>query len=352
MTRHVVTSSQVFHLWAHQAQSDARNGTGSVFFEGATVYSYRRGWPLATIHKRRKGVLVLTNSDRYSVTTSQHQNDANRAASHLQQIAVPYPTLDAGANSHEGNLKHFADEMAAALARAGRKLKTYAINYELDTARRFHAQFAEYAKFFGIRRKLKFPEDLATAAAERSKRINDPDPVRDAARFRARQKREERKRAALQQDYDTYTAAVAVYNAQNPEQFWRDTGGYPPAPYLSWKLSRKLRNAGFVLPERVDGYGYNERVLLRVHHDEIVTSKGARIPLSHAARLWRLIASVRASGRPYIRNGHTEHAGAFAVDRIDADGTLTAGCHTIMYDELRRLAVSLYLAPVAETVQS
>ena len=48
-------------------------------------------------------------------------------------------------------------------------------------------------------------------------------------------------------------------------------------------------------------------------------------------------------GEPYQHNGHAEHAGQFRIDRIDVDGTLHAGCHTIKFDELERMARTLGL---------
>lgn len=36
MTKHVVNSDQVMHLWAHQAQDNARNSKDSVSFDGKT----------------------------------------------------------------------------------------------------------------------------------------------------------------------------------------------------------------------------------------------------------------------------------------------------------------------------
>ena len=84
--------------------------------------------------------------------------------------------------------------------------------------------------------------------------------------------------------------------------------------------------------------------LLRVRGDQIETSQGARIPLDHAPRIWRLVSACVSTGREYKRNGHTEHAGEYAIDSISAVGELRAGCHTISYAELQKLARSLQLA--------
>ena len=34
--RHVFPNREIPHLWAHQTQDEARNGTGSFYFRGAT----------------------------------------------------------------------------------------------------------------------------------------------------------------------------------------------------------------------------------------------------------------------------------------------------------------------------
>jgi hypothetical protein len=84
-------------------------------------------------------------------------------------------------------------------------------------------------------------------------------------------------------------------------------------------------------------------VLLRVSGDQIESSLGARIPLEHAPRIWKLIQACRSTGRTYAKNGHTEHAGPYAIDSVSAEGELRAGCHTIPYAELELLARTLGL---------
>ena len=84
MAKHVMTNNEVAHAWFHQYEElgHGRNGTGSFYFEGPTIYSYGRHFPVATIvelpepltnGKRR---IVLRNTDNYSITTSQHKSDA------------------------------------------------------------------------------------------------------------------------------------------------------------------------------------------------------------------------------------------------------------------------------------
>jgi len=44
---------------------------------------------------------------------------------------------------------------------------------------------------------------------------------------------------------------------------------------------------------------------------------------------------------PYQTNGHTIHLGHYTLDRIDADGTVKAGCHIIPFEEVEYIAGQL-----------
>ena len=366
--REVYPTGEIPHKWAHATQPQARNPQGNLYFRGDTIYSYRDSWPLARIYRKRgAALLVLLNSETASVTTSGHQRAVDRAGSHMPSVSVPYVVPDWGrkAPDHDKNLAHFAGIMSDSLAKANRAMQERTVLYLRGSAIDARTDWQKYAAFFGIRRKV--PADNSTAwqgAVDRAKVIETPDPVRDAKRFKAQERRKTAKRAELQAAYDAHCEAVRVYNAAVIEahstapvdatQVWRDTGRYPAAfdpciealyPRLSWKLQRKVA-AVFDLPEVARRYGDRDGpVLLRVNGEQIETSQGARIPLDHAPRIWRFVKAVIARGEAYQRNGHTEHAGEFAIDRIEADGTMKAGCHVIPYAEIERMARTLGYIP-------
>jgi hypothetical protein len=77
--------------------------------------------------------------------------------------------------------------------------------------------------------------------------------------------------------------------------------------------------------------------MLRVDGDEVLTSWGARFPVSHAKRALAFVRKVRESGEAYVRNGHTSHLGHYTIDRIEPDGTVKAGCHVISWEEIARI---------------
>jgi len=319
--RHVHPTEQVIHLWAHQSQSDARNPSGNVFFEGPTIYSYGRHFLMGRIHKTRRGTLVLLNSGGYSKTTGKHKGWVAGAVRHMDRVNVP--EVNPGGNTdHAKNLAHFAKIMTDNLAKAQRAMQARTVAGYSGTAAQAHNNWANYARFFGIRRKApKWPAQAWEAAAARATCIETPDPVRDAKRYKVQQARQ--------------AATLARFEAKR--EAWRNPG-MDRAGLSEYRMTRQERGQARALP-----------CMLRVNGDELETSQGARIPLDHAPRLWALIQRARV-GRTYQANGHSEHAGQFKVDSIDHYGTLKAGCHTIEFAELERMARTLgYLdAPGAE----
>ena len=341
--RHVFPTGEIPHLWAHQVQADARNHQDNLFFEGPTIYSYRHSWPLAHLcTRKKKGVLVLTNSDKYGPTTSRHQWIVNAACSHLDNIPVPNP-LAGQYNRHKDNLVYFQEEISKLHDQATRVLSAHAVEWRKEHANTLHEQERKYRAYFGIRTKQPATPDFKPLI-ERARAIESPDPIRDAPRFRTKEKREkanEKRAEKFRADYLAKIAEAKTHYADNIEK-WRSGADvnvlYSP-PYLSFKAPSWQKNAvKEIITIRVD-----PPTMLRIKDQEIETSHGATIPLSHTPRLWKLIRHVMQSGTPYQRNGHTEHAGHYPIDRIEPDGTLTIGCHVITFDEIQRIANQLGL---------
>ena len=94
---------------------------------------------------------------------------------------------------------------------------------------------------------------------------------------------------------------------------------------------------------------YDVPVMLRIDGDEVVTSRGARFPASHAKRALAFVRRVRESGQAYVRNGHTIHLGPYALDRIEPDGTVRAGCHVVSWEEIERISPFLDSVPASAT---
>lgn len=75
MKRHF-DNREVCHVWAQQNQSEGYGSKKNIFFEGRTIYSYGRHFPMATFINPD---LIMINSDSYSVSTTRHQSYVYRA---------------------------------------------------------------------------------------------------------------------------------------------------------------------------------------------------------------------------------------------------------------------------------
>jgi hypothetical protein len=303
----VVTNSMVAHLWANQSQPEAQNSGRSFYFVGKTVYSYGSHFPVAHITdtwtEGGPGIghrVVLFNSDRYSITTSAHQSLARRAlSSRFVTIDVPDPVAGSDAD-HIANLEHLTEQGSSFVKRA-KRARTNADWYAKEAEERVK-EFNVYKLAFFPTCSLMatIPEDLAGIVELKMERVKAQQE--HAAQLQAMREAEEREKAL----------------AYVPE--WLAGG------------SRVLIGA-HLLPVYL-------RSKIREGEEIVETSKGAEVPYSHARRVWSSVLGVLSTGAPYQRNGHTIHAGRFTVDAIDADGTLRAGCHTILLDEMRRFAAA------------
>lgn len=104
----------------------------------------------------------------------------------------------------------------------------------------------------------------------------------------------------------------------------------------AWQAGASLHAMGASRLSDPDG-----GALLRIEGDgdgaELVTSHGARVPLSHAIKAFRFVKLIREQGGQWSRNGRTVRVGHYQLDSIDPDG-FNAGCHRINWPEIERVA--------------
>lgn len=329
--RHVMPSSMVAHVWAQREQDSARTASHNMYFEGDTIYSYGRHFPIARwiTNKAGQRAVLFTTRD-YSVTTSGHKSDV-RVALHGLHVPIFY-VENPEASPRElkaGFEKAIADSMACARAARGLALQHY------EVAREIARKANELFKFMGQRFRVKVPS-VAESTLEKW--------VEAAARHEQQQRERERKRVARWAEARERHAAQTVLDkeqAQEREAAWLrgENVQYPNWPY----------------------YGESRDTLLRVYGDQVQTSRGASIPVEHAKRVWPLILRCKQNGTTYERGDSDTVArligwgggepldevslrvGHFTIDSIDADGTLGAGCHTIKFDQIEKIARELGL---------
>lgn len=298
--RHVFPNCEIPHLWAHQTQHEARNGTGSFYFRGATIYSYGSHSPIATHVIGSQGQPgILFTSEKNSVTTSQHMSMVNRA------IPPDVPLFTAPCQhfgfseaedkyQHEKNLHHYICEVAEHLATCVRARSSYNKEYHHERAVELRKEALCYATFF----------DLPDPAIEI---IPDVDSEQLAS-IKAREAKASAKKAA---ETKRKAEEERVRWAQTAEQ-WRK-GEYHH--YLPYDLP----------------------TMLRIEGHEVVTSRGARFPIVHAKRGLALVRAVIATGEDWRRNGQSCRLGYYQLDWIEANGTVHAGCHIVPWEEIERI---------------
>jgi hypothetical protein len=312
--RHVFPTSEIPHLWFHQTQSSAWS-QGNVFFEGDTIYSYGEHFPIARHVRTGRKTAVLFTTRHYSVTTSGHCSSVRQAIpSGTIVFDVPNVKASWGEIDHPANLAHFVSESQEALGKARRARSSG--TWELRSAFAYRETAKQYAKFFRVPcptfdflPKGKELKALNAQIAERAERHKASQAL---AAQREAERRAERHR-------------IEMLDFAEKSALWREGN---PNVRLPWGAD----------------------TLLRINGDEVETSRGARVPVSHAKRGLAFVRRVVASGQEYVRNGHTLHLGHYAIDRIETDGTLHAGCHVIKYPEIEALAPALEALVIAGSV--
>ena len=289
--RKVVTNSEVPHLWAHKAQPEARNSTGSLFFDGPTIYSYGTHFPIAThVTNCRGEVAVLFTTRDYSVTTSGHKSSVTRSIPRgMRVFHVDLSGLDRWSGfKPAGQVASYNERIKTYERKAVRVRSESSRNYELSQAASLHAEALAFVAFY----------DLSESVVELT---TDLETLKTAVR-------EESKRKAA-----TERERKLKLQAEYAEQ-----------------IKRWLAGESVYFPQGLD-------TILRVKDGEVETSRGARFPVEHAKRGLLLVESVRQSGEPWVTNGHTCYLGPYKIDRIDSNGTVHAGCHVVKYSAIETI---------------
>lgn len=192
--------------------------------------------------------------------------------------------------------------------------------------------------------------DAAPGLVERARRIHaravaiaaELEPVRDEYRSQA-----ERERAAARQAEREREARFRTMSDDDLRAAF-ESGELRPRESVLWSLTRQSGPLLRAVAPEVSA--------CTVTGGTLETSEGATVPLRHAFRVFQFVAACRAERKTWtpgcgfgparIRVGH------FTLDRIDSTGDFVAGCHSIKWPEVERLARGLGVAdclvPVAE----
>lgn len=295
------TNGMVAHVWAQQTEDSGSNSNESFYFIKDTIYSYGSHFPIAKFIQKS---VILFNSDKYSITTSQHQS-LTRHAIPYHCIVIEVPNLDVRifkkseakhikerySKANNENLAYLKNKMIDSLLNAKRARKESNITYYLNMADELCNNYNNYLSVFKIRRKkLEIINDSELQAI-----IEKRDKAREQNAKKARAK-----------------AAKAAKAAKKKITQWL-AGEHVSIPYDVDKVYLRLN------PE---------------NSEEVQTSKHAAFPVSHAIRAYKILKRVCQNGTALESKINIGH---FTITSIDSKCGITAGCHYVTWPIIEQM---------------
>lgn len=342
----VFRSEEIAHIWANRGAPYGRS-PGNLSFDGDAIKSYVTVIGRRITHKGKEAYILDRAS--FSVSTSKSQGRVCGALPESAKVfhvrigkrgqSLRFTPAELAAH-YEAAAAELAEELPSRYARI-RAEQWKAITAQIECAR-------DVLAFFGLgtarlekkiaARKAGDSRAAEVLLVERAKR--------EAARI-AKAARELKERTARN------VAEAEEYIAGEFKSLrWVDLSRYGPALET---LPPDLRARFVAAVEAGNGRLCDEwrkgvevslpndcPVMLRVETgytdaSEMVTSKGARVPLSDARRTYRFAMLARAKG--WHKNGETHKIGAYQLDAVNEQGVV-AGCHRVTWAEIERFATA------------
>lgn len=293
--------ADVAHVWAHRLQEHARNSTGSLFFNGDTIYSYGRHFPIArhVTDKNGRACVLFTTRD-YSVTTSGHKSAVRCAIADGLRV---FHVQDVDAGPTKAALDDYAKRIDAALMKAARA-RAHAY-WHLREASDLVDEANAFSLAFRLRRRFALPDDGSLAALKERARLA---AAKDAA---ARRKRERE------------------HARQQTERLHEWAGDAS----LTWEPGRNY---------------------MRVTSDgrTVVTDMRAEVSVRDVQAIAPAVVAMFAAGETWTRPSatvgvyprETPMVGRYPLEEVTADA-VRVGCHTFTRAEVERIAALVASLP-------
>ena len=334
-TRTVYPKEQIAHIWANAETrdlSEIRTSTGNLYtapvwvsatktragYGESAIWSYGRHYCLARHTVTRDGLrAVLFNANGYSVTTQRHRSITRAALPPSATVGGLFFVSNPGARDrgeHLANLDAMRDDYANAIKASERpRIRQATRDGHIAHAASILETANRYAHAFKLRPlKPQTAEQIAASEARVQRAIERAraEQARAEAARNAQALADSLERLAAWKRNEISTHALGYLSHGGPVHF------------------RIKPGAGCVEGSR-----------------DIETSRGVIIAECDAARAWQVIKACKEQAREFIPSGlRTVAFGErYAVSRIAPDGTLTAGCHTVAFEQAAELAAALGL---------
>lgn len=301
----MATHDEVAHNWAHQT-GRKRNGH-AMFYDGDTIYSWGRHFPIAKFFNAPNGErVILFNADSYSVSTSKHQTIVRRAIALPRERVIYLKGLardTRGTVFHETTLATIP-KLIELWSRARSRKDEYRRDIEstISLANRIRELWCLDVPLAEV------PEDFKAYLEAHKEEVE-----------RKRREADER-RAKLQAEQDRKDKEAL--------RKWLAGGGDVRPPHTRIPYVRVVDR---ISPRsQMDEHGCPTPEPRDVTVREVQTSWGISVPLREALAIYRLAGIIRKCGHEFVPK--KEHrVGGWRLDRIGSDGTVRAGCHVIPF---------------------
>lgn len=292
------TNAQCAHVWVHLSQSDGRSD--NMRFEGREMWSYAQH--IASIVRAKGGVEVLLMlNDTWSMTTKMHMSAVQRAWGY-DKPDFRVPSLGPKPD-HKRNKEYLTKQYLNWRAKLARSQADSWGEWKRNHLHELSDHVFRYCDLFNLADpRIDWEADALEAEARIAR-------LRESPGYKARAAAREARAAQARIEYERRQAEWAAQNVENRAK-WLEGEFVSSFNLGSPTLLRKLDN-----PPRIQ------------------TSQGAEIPLDAGHTLFKFMRE--RNGNEWSGN---IRIGSFTATHISADGTLTAGCHTIRWPEIEDFA--------------
>ena len=285
--------NEAAHIWASQSQHEGR--AGNIEFEGQTIYSYGRHFPVARFAPEY-GNIVLFTSRGYSSSTGKHKGII-RAAIPSSYTLIYCDDVSRPASHNLAIWEKSILRMRGDFAQSSRKISAGNIATAIY-------QLTSEALAYCEALKIAAPEWIKDNDAEKAARayVSEAAKLRDAKR-------------AIKQAENNRIAAL-----ESAERL------------ALWLTGESVNTNGFQFSD----------TLLRIKGEQIETTRGAKIPVSDALKIYPLLARTKRTGGKIEAGLHNINLGAYRFNSFDGEN-LIVGCHSIAWAQIEKMAQELKL---------
>lgn len=303
--KQVFSNSELPHIWAAQSQDSGRTSNGSFYFDGPTIYSYGRHFPIATID----GENVFFTLRSYSNTTGKHIGKTRAAVSHKNFIfvwEVPVGNFLYLTQTHDANFYAWKRELSEVVKELGNK-RIRNIGSRVNDAKRIISQIEKYCQYF----KLPVKDKELKKLIETAENPQFVEMARAAAEKQAAAHERKVKEAA--RAYDVYI------------EMWRER--------RDEEINELPDNTKSLISFYANQAAAYTRLRFNPDTERVETSKGVEIPAEIAKRAYFALNGCLSSSC----NGLSIPVLHYTITETGKD-YIKAGCHTIPKTDVQYIA--------------